>query len=61
MTAPARRANTGLHCDDRLEAVNRIKFWRFLTGDDQCDVGYFLSRLENRPATGTASAFASVR
>lgn len=46
--------------EDRLEIVNRIRFWRFLTGDAQFDVGYFLSRLENRPATGTASTFASV-
>ena len=46
--------------EDRLEIVNRIRFWRFLTGDAQFDVGYFLSRLENQPATGTASAFASV-
>ncbi len=33
----------------RLEVVNRIKFWRFLTGDENYDVGYWLSRLENRP------------
>ena len=46
--------------EDRLEIVNRIKFWRFLTGDDQFDVGYYLSRLENRPATGTASTFATI-
>ena len=46
--------------EDRLEIVNRIRFWRFLTGDDQFDVGYFLSRLENQPATGTASTFTSI-
>ena len=33
----------------RLEIVNRIKFWRFLTGDDKFDVSYWLSRLENLP------------
>jgi hypothetical protein len=33
----------------RLEAVNRIKMWRFLTGDDKFDVSYWLSRLENAP------------
>lgn len=35
----------------RLEQVNRIKLWRFLTGDDQFDNQYWLSRLENQPAT----------
>ena len=34
----------------RLEIVNRIKLWRFLTGDESFDVHYWLSRLENRPA-----------
>ena len=34
----------------RLEIVNRIKLWRFLTGDDTFDVHYWLSRLENMPA-----------
>ena len=34
----------------RLEVVNRIKLWRFLTGDDNFDVHYWLSRLENKPA-----------
>ena len=33
----------------RLEVVNRIKFWRFLTGDDSFDVQYWLTRLENMP------------
>ncbi|MFT5090802.1 MAG: hypothetical protein ACI906_000046 [Candidatus Latescibacterota bacterium] len=33
----------------RLEVVNRIKMWRFLTGDDTYDVSYWLSRLENMP------------
>jgi hypothetical protein len=35
--------------DDRLEYVNRIKFWRFLTGDERYDAGYWLTRIENRP------------
>jgi len=34
----------------RLEIVNRIKLWRFLTGDDNFDVDYWLTRLENVPA-----------
>jgi len=33
----------------RLEILNRIKFWRFLTGDDQFDAHYWLTRLENMP------------
>jgi hypothetical protein len=33
----------------RLEIVNRIKMWRFLTGDDTFDVHYWLTRLENKP------------
>ena len=38
----------------RLEIVNRIKLWRFLTGDERFDVGYWLSRLENMPETRAA-------
>jgi len=34
----------------RLEIVNRIKLWRFLTGDEDFDVHYWLTRLENMPA-----------
>lgn len=33
----------------RLEIVNRIKLWRFLTGDTNFDVHYWLTRLENMP------------
>ncbi len=33
----------------RLEVVNRIKMWRFLTGDNNFDVHYWLTRLENMP------------
>ena len=35
----------------RLEIVNRSKFWRYLTGDDTFDTGYWLTRLENAPST----------
>jgi hypothetical protein len=34
----------------RLEIINRIKLWRYLTGDDDFDVHYWLTRLENIPA-----------
>lgn len=34
---------------NRLEILNRIKFWRFLTGDDNFDAHYWLSRIENMP------------
>jgi len=33
----------------RLEIVNRIKLWRYLTGNDNFDVHYWLTRLENVP------------
>jgi ribosomal protein S27AE len=33
----------------RLEVVNRVKMWRFLTGDNNFDVHYWLTRLENMP------------
>ena len=35
--------------EGRLEIVNRIKLWRFLTGDENFDVHYWLTRLENMP------------
>ncbi|MCY3714557.1 MAG: phytanoyl-CoA dioxygenase family protein [Gemmatimonadetes bacterium] len=35
--------------EERIEHVNRIHFWRFLTGDDQFDNHYWLSRIENEP------------
>ena len=35
--------------DGRLEIVNRIKLWRFLTGDENFDAHYWLTRLENMP------------
>ncbi|MBU1376452.1 MAG: phytanoyl-CoA dioxygenase family protein [Alphaproteobacteria bacterium] len=31
----------------RLEFVNRVKFWRYLTGDATYDADYWLTRLEN--------------
>jgi len=33
----------------RLEILNRIKFWRFLTGDNNFDAHYWLTLLENMP------------
>lgn len=35
--------------EGRIEQVNRIRFWRFLTGDDSFDLSYWLGRLENMP------------
>ena len=35
--------------DDRLEYANRIKFWRFLTGNEKYDSNYWLTRIENKP------------
>ena len=35
--------------ESRLEVVNRIKMWRFLTDDEQYDVSYWMSRIENTP------------
>ena len=31
----------------RLEYINRIKFWRYLLGDQTFDADYWLTRLEN--------------
>lgn len=31
----------------RLELMNRIRFWRYLTGDDNLDIDYWLTRVEN--------------
>jgi hypothetical protein len=33
----------------RIEHVNRIRFWRFLTGDEKFDFAYWMGRLENMP------------
>ena len=35
--------------DDRLEYTNRIRFWRFLTGNERYDLHYWLTRVENTP------------
>ncbi|MDE2125634.1 MAG: phytanoyl-CoA dioxygenase family protein [Armatimonadetes bacterium] len=35
--------------DNRLEFANRIKMWRFLTGNDRYDANYWLTRIENTP------------
>jgi hypothetical protein len=34
----------------RLEYLNRIRFWRHLTGDDTFDADYWVTRVENEPA-----------
>jgi len=31
----------------RLEFINRIKFWRYLSGDETFDADYWLTRIEN--------------
>ena len=35
----------------RLEYINRIKFWRFLLGDETFDADYWLTRVENTPGS----------
>jgi len=43
-------ANHAWHGNEsRIEHVNRIHFWRFLTGDDQFDSHYWMTRIENEP------------
>lgn len=44
--------------DDRLEYVNRIKMWRFVTGDDRYDAGYWMTRVENMPERVVAAGVA---
>lgn len=34
----------------RLEIINRVKMWRFITGDPTFDVHYWQTRLENMPS-----------
>lgn len=34
----------------RLEYINRVKFWRYITGDDNFDADYWLTRIENEYA-----------
>ena len=31
----------------RLELINRLKLWRYITGDPKADVDYWLTRIEN--------------
>ena len=31
----------------RLDIINRIKFWRYISGDNNFDTKYWLTRLEN--------------
>ena len=33
----------------RLELLNRIRFWRYLLGENSVDVDYWLTRIENEP------------
>ena len=37
----------------RLEYINRVRFWRFLLGDDTFDADYWATRVENEPAAPT--------
>ena len=31
----------------RLEYLNRIRFWRYISGDDNFDADYWVTRVEN--------------
>ena len=31
----------------RLEYINRVRFWRYITGDDKFDADYWVTRIEN--------------
>ncbi len=48
---PWYEADTG-----RLEYINRVRFWRYLTGDPQFDADYWVSRLENQPGRRVETA-----
>jgi hypothetical protein len=48
---PWYEADTG-----RLELINRIRFWRYVSGDDRFDADYWLSRLENQPGRRVETA-----
>ena len=37
--------------EHRIEYVNRIRFWRFIVGDEGFDMNRWLTRLENMPET----------
>ena len=45
--------------EDRLEYAQRIKLWRFLTGDEQFDSHYWLTRVENNPERVAAASAAA--
>ena len=47
LTKPERwfEADTG-----RLEYINRIRFWRYISGDDNFDADYWVTRIENEYA-----------
>ena len=47
LTRPERwfEADTG-----RLEFINRIRFWRYISGDDNFDADYWVTRIENEYA-----------
>jgi hypothetical protein len=52
----ALNANHGWYGNEvRIEYVNRIKFWRFLTGDNEFDMSYWMSRIENMPEAELAA------
>jgi hypothetical protein len=42
--------------DGRLEQVNRARLWRYLTGDDEFDLDFYLTRNALRPEVVSATA-----
>ncbi len=40
----------------RYELVQRVRLWRYLSGDDRYDVDYYLTRLEQRARSGGEAA-----
>ena len=40
----------------RIEYINRIRFWRFLLGDDSFDADYWATRVENEPTAAVNPA-----
>jgi len=39
----------------RLERVNRVRMWRALTGDEDYDLDYWVTRVTNRPLAATSA------
>ena len=39
----------------RIEYINRIRFWRFLLGDESFDADYWATRVENEPLSAEQS------